>query len=390
MSLAFNPNFSDLPTTIFEVMSGLARAHDAINLGQGFPDSQGPEALRRLACDGLMTGSNQYPPMLGIPALRAAVADHYAAHQGLVLSPEHVVVTSGATEALAASFLALLSPGDEVIVLDPAYDAYRPLIARAGGIAKTITLEPPHWRLDLADIEGAITKKTRAIVLNNPMNPTGRSFSHAELMGLANICQDHDLVALCDEVWEHVRLTDQIHVSLYGLPRMAERTVKIGSAGKMFGVTGWKVGFVCAEPDIAKVIGKAHQFLTFTTPPHLQAAIAQGLGWDKAWFDGQAEGYQAAYQVLRSGLQEQGFHVLNSEATYFMCLDLHQSGIDRPALEFCLEAVKTHGVAAIPLQSLYEKPEAAPPIIRLCFAKQEAVLRDAIGRLAQARQAMSA
>jgi N-succinyldiaminopimelate aminotransferase len=390
VSLGFNPNFSNLPTTIFEVMSGLARAHDAINLGQGFPDSQGPEALRRLACDGLMTGSNQYPPMLGIPALRAAVADHYAAHQGLVLSPEHVVVTSGATEALAASFLALLSPGDEVIVLDPAYDAYRPLIARAGGIARTITLKPPHWNLELADIEGAVTNRTRAIVLNNPMNPTGRSFGRAELMGLAKICQDHDLLAICDEVWEHVRLTDQPHMSLYGVPGMAERTVKIGSAGKMFGVTGWKVGFVCAQPEIAKVIGKAHQFLTFTTPPHLQAAIAQGLGWDKAWFHGQAEGYQSAYHILRRGLMEHGFHVLDSEATYFMCLDLHQSGIDRPALEFCLEAVKTHGVAAIPLQSLYEEASEAPPIIRLCFAKQEAVLRDAIGRLAQARQAMSA
>jgi N-succinyldiaminopimelate aminotransferase len=390
VSLGFNPNFSDLPTTIFEVMSGLARTHDAINLGQGFPDSQGPEALRRLACDGLMTGSNQYPPMLGLPALRAAVADHYGAHQGLILSPEHVVVTSGATEALAASFLALLSPGDEVIVLDPAYDAYRPLIARAGGIAKTISLKPPQWHLDLADIEGAITKKTRAIVLNNPMNPTGRSFSHGELTGLAQICKDHDLVAICDEVWEHVRLTDQSHMSLYGLPGMAERTIKIGSAGKIFGVTGWKVGFVCAEPDIAKVIGKAHQFLTFTTPPHLQAAVAQALGWDKAWFEGQAHGYQAAYHVLRSGLMEQGFHVLDSEATYFMCLDLHQSGVDRPALVFCLEAVKTFGVAAIPLQSLYESPLEAPPIIRLCFAKQEAVLRDAIGRLAQARQAMSA
>ena len=164
--------------------------------------------------------------------------------------------------------------------------------------------------------------------------------------------------------------------------------MKIGSAGKMFGVTGWKVGFVCAEPDIAKVIGKAHQFLTFTTPPHLQAAVAQALGWDKAWYDEEAQGYQAAYRVLRSGLQEQGFHVLNSEATYFMCLDLQQSGIDRPALEFCLEAVESYGVAAIPLQSFYEKPEEAPPIIRLCFAKQEAVLRDAIGRLAQARRAM--
>ena len=369
-------------------MSGLARTHEAINLGQGFPDSQGPEALRRLACDGLMTGSNQYPPMLGIPALRTAVAEHYATHQGLALSPEHVVVTSGATEALAASFLALLSPGDEVIVLDPAYDAYRPLIARAGGVPRTIALKPPHWLLDLGEIEAAITSKTRAIVLNNPMNPSGRSFNHAELSGLAKLCQDHDLIAICDEVWEHVRLTDQPHVSLFGLPGMAERTVKIGSAGKMFGVTGWKVGFVCAEPAIAKVIGKAHQFLTFTTPPHLQAAVAQGLGWDKAWFDEQAAGFQAAYHLLRSGLIEQGFHVLDSQATYFMCLDLQQSGIDRPALDFCFEAVKTYGVAAIPLQSLYEKPDEAPPIIRLCFAKQEAVLHEAIGRLARARQAM--
>lgn len=388
MSMGFNSHFADLPTTIFEVMSGLARTHEAINLGQGFPDSQGPEALRRLACDGLMTGSNQYPPMLGIPALRTAVAEHYGTHQGLVFSPEHVVVTSGATEALAASFLALLSPGDEVIVLDPAYDAYRPLIARAGGVPRTVTLRPPLWQLDITEIEAAITAKTRAIVLNNPMNPTGRSFSHSELMGLAQICQDHDLIAICDEVWEHVRLTDQRHVSLFALPGMAERTVKIGSAGKMFGVTGWKVGFVCAEPAIAKVIGKAHQFLTFTTAPHLQAAVAQGLGWDKAWFEEQAAGYQAAYHLLRSGLMEQGFHVLDSEATYFMCLDLQQSGIDRSALDFCFEAVKTFGVAAIPLQSLYEKPDEAPPIIRLCFAKQEAVLREAIGRLARARQAM--
>lgn len=388
--MGFNSHFGELPTTIFEVMSGLARAHEAINLGQGFPDSQGPEALRRLACDALMTGSNQYPPMLGLPVLRAAVGDHYGTHQGLALSPEHVVVTSGATEALAASFLALLSPGDEVIVLDPAYDAYRPLIARAGGIARTVTLKPPHWRLDLAAIETAITAKTRAIVLNNPMNPTGRSFSQAELLGLAQLCQDHDLMAICDEVWEHVRLTDQAHVPLLALPGMAERTIKIGSAGKMFGVTGWKVGFVCAQPEIAKVVGKAHQFLTFTTPPHLQAAVAQGLGWDQAWFNQQADSYRVAYHVLRTGLIEHGFHVLDSEATYFMCLDLQQSGLDRPALEFCLEAVRTYGVAAIPLQSLYEMPEEAPPIIRLCFAKQEAVLREAIGRLAQARQAMLA
>jgi aspartate/methionine/tyrosine aminotransferase len=158
----------------------------------------------------------------------------------------------------------------------------------------------------------------------------------------------------------------------------------------MFGVTGWKVGFVCAQPEIAKVVGKAHQFLTFTTPPHLQAAVAEGLGWDQAWFDQQADSYRVAYHVLRTGLIEQGFHVLDSEATYFMCLDLQQSGIDRPALDFCLEAVKTFGVAAIPLQSLYEKPEEAPPIIRLCFAKQAATLREAIGRLAQARQKMLA
>ena len=388
--MGFNPHFADLPTTIFEVMSGLARTHEAINLGQGFPDSQGPEALRRLACDGLMTGSNQYPPMMGIPALRAAVADHYGTHQGLSLSPEQVVVTSGATEALAASFLALLSPGDEVIVLDPAYDAYRPLIARAGGIARTICLQPPKWQLDLAAIEAALTAKTRAIVLNNPMNPTGRSFSRGELLGLAQLCQDHDLIAICDEVWEHVRLTDNPHISLLGLPGMADRTVKIGSAGKMFGVTGWKVGFVCAEPAIAKVIGKAHQFLTFTTPPHLQAAVSEGLGWDKAWFDDQAQGYQTSYRLLRSGLIEQGFCVLDSEATYFMCLDLHQSGIERPALDFCFEAVKTFGVAAIPLQSLYERPEHAPAIIRLCFAKQEATLREAIHSLAKARHAMQA
>ena len=388
--MAFDPVFSTLPDTIFDVMSGLARTHGAINLGQGFPDGQGPEALRRAAGRALMEGSNQYPPMRGLPALRAAVADHYARHQGLSLTPDDVLVTSGATEALAAAFLALLAPGNEVIVLDPAYDAYRPLIARAGGVARAVALSPPHWRLDAGVIAAAVTSRTRAIVFNDPLNPVGRAFDAGEVAALAQLCRAHDRIAICDEVWEHIVFDGRTHHPLMAEPGMAERCVKIGSAGKIFSMTGWKVGFVMAAPALMGPIVRAHQFLTFTTPPHLQAAVAEGLGWPDAWFADMRAGFAASRDRMATGLEAAGFAVLPSEGTYFLCIDLAASGVSLDPMDFCRRAVTAFGVAAIPLAPFYADPGAAPPIIRLCFAKADATIDAGVERLAEARRVLAA
>ncbi|HEY0646882.1 aminotransferase class I/II-fold pyridoxal phosphate-dependent enzyme, partial [Phenylobacterium sp.] len=273
-----NPIFSSLPTTVFEEMSGLARSLGAINLGQGFPDDPGPEPVRAKAADLVLNGYNQYPPMAGLPELRQAVADHYNRTQGLDFEAGEITVTSGATEALAACFLGLIEPGDEVVVFQPFYDAYLPMIRRAGGVPKLVSLQPPHWRFDPAMLEAAFNERTRMVVLNNPMNPTGVVLPEEDLALLAEFCVAHDAVAVCDEVWEQVVFGNARHRPLIAFPGMRERTVKIGSAGKMFGLTGWKVGFLCAAPALTHTLARTHQFLTFTTAPNLQAAVAWGLG----------------------------------------------------------------------------------------------------------------
>ena len=270
--------YAQMPMTVFEEMSGLARTLGAVNLGQGFPDAPGPLALRQKAADAVLNGYNQYPPMVGLPELRQAVAGHYARSQGLELDwATEVTVTSGATEALAAAFLALVNPGDEVVVFQPVYDAYLPLIRRAGGVPKLVTLHPPHWRFDRAMLEAAFTERTKLVVLNNPINPAGVVLPLEDLELLAEFCMTHDAIAICDEVWEQVVFEGAHHTSMIALPGMRERTVKIGSAGKMFGLTGWKVGFLCAAPALTHGLSRAHQFLTFTTPPNLQTAVAFGL-----------------------------------------------------------------------------------------------------------------
>ena len=276
-----NPIFADLPTTVFEVMSRLARETGAVNLGQGFPDDPGPEDVRRKAADAVMTGWNQYPPMMGLPELRQAVAAHYAHHQGLSLDPDtEIMVTSGATEALAGALMALIRPGDEVVLFQPMYDAYLPLVLRAGGVPRFVRLEPPHWRFDAAMLAQAFSPRTRVVLFNNPLNPAGTVCPAEDLALLARFCVSHDVVAVCDEVWEHVVFDGLAHRPLMAEPGMRERTVKIGSAGKIFSLTGWKVGFVCADAALLRVLAKAHQFLTFTTPPNLQAAVAYGLAKD--------------------------------------------------------------------------------------------------------------
>lgn len=381
-----NPIYSSLPTTIFEEMSGLARSSGAVNLGQGFPDDPGPEAIRAKAADAVLNGYNQYPPMAGLPELRQAVAGHYARTQGLDLdAPSEVTITSGATEALAAAFLALIEPGDEVIVFQPFYDAYLPLIRRAGGVPRFVSLKPPHWRFDRATLEAAFTPRTRLVVLNNPNNPAGIVLPDEDLALLAQLCVARDVTAICDEVWEQVVFGNARHRPLIAFPGMRERCVKIGSAGKMFGLTGWKVGFLCAAPELTYSLSRAHQFLTFTTPPNLQTAVAWGLDNAQDWFRQMPRDLERSRDRLSEGLKREGFAVLASQGTYFLNIDLTGSGVAEPDRDFCLRAVKEAGVAAIPVSAFYEQ-DPVTHIVRLCFSKKDETLDAGIARLAKARE----
>lgn len=380
-----NPIFANLPTTVFEEMSGLARELGAVNLGQGFPDDPGPEAIRAKAADAVLNGYNQYPPMAGLPELRQAVAAHYGATQGLDFDwAREVTVTSGATEALAAAFLGLVQPGDEVVLFQPLYDSYLPMIRLAGGVPKLVRLEPPNWRFTREMLEAAFSPRTRFVVLNNPMNPTGVVMPEEDLALLAEFCVAHDAIAICDEVWEQVVFEGARHRPLIGFPGMRERTVKIGSAGKMFGLTGWKVGFLCAAPEITHALARAHQFLTFTTPPNLQAAVAWGLASSGDWFRTMPRDLQWSRDRLADGLRREGFAVLASQGTYFLNVDLAASGVALGDREFCLRAVREAGVAAIPVSAFYEE-RPVTSIVRLCFSKSDATLDAGIERLAKAR-----
>ncbi len=380
-----NPIFAELPTSIFEHMSSLARERGAINLGQGFPDFGWPDDVIEAAAKALRTGSNQYPPMRGLAELREAVAAHYRHHQGIDVDVGQVTVTSGATEALASSLLALIEPGDEVVLFQPLYDAYLPLVRRAGGVPRLVRLTPPGWRITEEALAEAFTERTRLVVFNNPHNPTARLFDAEELALLARFCVAHDAVALTDEVWEHLVFDGRRHIPLAALPGMAERTVKVGSAGKIFSMTGWKVGWTVAPDRLTGAIARAHQFVTFTTAPNLQSAVAFGLGKAESYFDGMRADFQATRDHLRAGLADRGFAVLSSEASYFLCVDLAESGIGVDDMRFCETAVREAGVAAIPLSAFFEQ-DPVRNVIRLCFAKKMATLDEALTRLAMARE----
>lgn len=373
-------------TTIFEHMSGLSRELGAINLGQGFPDDQGPPELIEAAAWALRGRSNQYPPSGGLPELRQAIAAFYGRRQGFPLEPEQVIVTSGATEAIAAAVFALTRPGDEVILFAPAYDAYAPLVRRAGAVPVFVPLRAPAWRYERAELERAVTPRTRALILNDPLNPIGTVASEAELAMLAELCIAHDLVAICDEVWEEVRFDHRPQRSLLARPGMAGRAVKIGSAGKLFGLTGWKIGWTCAAPELARLIGRAHQFLTFTSAPALQWAVAEGLGLPEPWFAARDAGWAASRERLRSGLAVGGYAVLANSATWFLCVDLTASGIALDDAEFAERAVREAGVAVIPVSALFEDAAAPRHIVRLCFTKGDAALDEAAGRLTAFRR----
>nr|PZN41365.1 MAG: aminotransferase [Pseudomonadota bacterium] len=376
-----NSVLAGLPTTVFEVMSRLARETGAINLGQGFPDDPGPEDVRARAADAVVNGWNQYPPMLGLPELRKAVAEHYALHQGLDLDAEsEVMITSGATEAIAGALFALIEPGDEVVLFQPMYDAYLPLVRRAGGVPRFVTLTPPHWRLTEEALAAAFSPRTKVVLFNNPLNPSAVVYGREDLALLASFCERFGAIAICDEVWEHIAFDGRRHVPLMSLPGMRERCVKIGSAGKIFSLTGWKVGFVSAAPDILRVLAKAHQFLTFTTPPNLQSAVAYGLGKEMAYFEGMRRDFARSRDRFTQGLRSLGLSVLPSEGTYFVNIDIAPLG-EEDDVAFCKRLVAERGVAAIPVSAFYHE-NPVRNVVRFCFAKKDATLDGALERLA--------
>ena len=380
-----NPLYEQMQTSVFERMSGLAAKHGAVNLGQGFPDFGWPEEILHAAVRALKEGSNQYAPSRGLPALRQAVAAHYGRHHGLELTADQVCVTSGATEALAAAILAVLSPGDEAIIFTPAYDAYAPLIRRAGATVREVSLRPPEWRIDREMLDAAIGPNTRAIIFNNPHNPTGRLYDLDELEVVAGIARGHDLVVISDEVWEHILLDDQSFTPLASLPGMAERTIKCGSAGKIFSLTGWKVGWLVASPELATLAARAHQFLTFATAPNLQAAVAFGLDEGDAWIAPMRARFARARDLMAEGLRGAGFAVLDSAATYFQCVDLQASGVALDDEAFARLAVEQAGVAVVPISAFAEQ-EPPRHLVRLCFAKQDETIERGVAALAKARE----
>ena len=380
-----NPLYENMATSVFERMSGLAAQHGAVNLGQGFPDFGWPEEVLDAAARAVKEGSNQYPPSRGLPQLREAVAAHYNRHHGLELDAGHVCVTSGATEALGAAILSSVSQGDEVIIFTPAYDCYAPMIRRAGGIVREVALKPPQWRIDRAAIDAVVTGKTRVLMLNNPHNPAGRLFGADELEAVAAVAREHDLLVISDEVWEHILLDGQEFTPLATLPGMAERTIKIGSAGKIFSLTGWKVGWMVAPPDLASVAARAHQFLTFATAPNLQAAVAFGLDEGDEWIEPMKQRFALARDRMTQGLRDAGYSVLDAASTYFLCVDLAASGISLDDETFSRRAVEEAGVAVVPLSAF---AETDPPrhMIRLCFAKRDETIDAGVEALAQARK----
>lgn len=376
-----NRIFADLPNTIFDVMSQAARDLNAINLGQGFPEDPGPLDVREKAADAVVNGYNQYPSMMGIPELRQAVAKHYAHWHGLQLEPmSEVMVTSGATEALTGAILGLVEPGDEVLLFQPMYDSYVPIVRLAGGIPKFIRLEPPHWLLPEEAIRKAITPKTKYVIFNNPLNPAAVVYPRENIEMLARICQEFDLIAICDEVWEHVVFDGREHIPLISIPGMRDRTVKIGSAGKIFGLTGWKIGFVCAAPHILRVLTKSHQFITFTTAPNLQVAVAYGLGKADDYFLNMRADLARSRDRLSDGLAKIGFPVLKSQGTYFVNVDLAPLGLNETDEAFCKRLVHDHKVAAIPVSAFYEVDHVTS-VVRFCFSKKDATLDTALERL---------
>ncbi|HUR76103.1 MAG TPA: pyridoxal phosphate-dependent aminotransferase [Sporichthya sp.] len=373
-----------LGTTIFAEMSALAVSTGAINLGQGFPDTDGPTEIVEAVVRALRSGTaNQYPPAPGIPALRTAISEHGRRFWGLDYDPDaEVLVTTGATEAIAAAVLGLVNPGDEVIAFEPWYDSYAATIAMAGGVRRAVTLRAPDFALDADELRAAVSRRTTAILLNTPHNPTGRVLSPAEVAAVAEVAVEHDLVVISDEVYEHL-VFDGEHVPISSLPGMRERTVRISSAGKTFSFTGWKIGWACGPAELLAAVRTAKQFLSYVSGAPFQPAVALALGLPDSYYASFRDGLRDRRDQLSAGLAELGFGVMPAAGTYFVTTDVHPLGYS-DGLEFCRELPHKAGVVAIPLSLFYDNPEAGRSLVRWAFCKRPEVLDAALERLRDA------
>ncbi len=381
-----NPRLFGFGTTVFAEMSALAQKTGAINLGQGFPDTDGPREVADAAAHAVLNGPNQYPPLLGQPGLRAAVAEHQKRFYGLEYDADtEVLITAGATEAIAGAMFALCDHGDEVITFEPSYDSYSASISMAGAHKRTVLLDAPDYSFDVAALRRAAGSKTRAILLNTPHNPTGKVFTRTELESVAQVAIEHDLVVVSDEVYEHM-VFDGEHIPIASLPGMRERTISIGSAGKTFSFTGWKVGWLTAPEPLRDAVMVAKQFLTFVNAAPLQPAVEIGLRLGDAYFDGIRTDLLAKRDRLEAGLAGVGFDVHHTEGTYFLTADIthlaRRSGLPDTSIDFCLALPEAAGVVAVPSEVFYETKAAGRRLIRFAFCKKDAVLDEAIHRLA--------
>jgi N-succinyldiaminopimelate aminotransferase len=379
-----NRRLAEFGTTIFAEMSALAQRTGSINLGQGFPDTDGPQEIREAAVRALREGrGNQYPPGPGVPELRAAVAAHQERRYGLAYDPDsEVLVTAGATEAIAAALLALVEPGDEVIALEPYYDSYAACIAMAGGTRVPVTLRPDGgaFRLDLDELRAAVTGRTRLLLINTPHNPTGTVLSRAELTAIAELAVERDLLVVTDEVYEHLVFDDAEHVPLATLPGMRERTVTIGSAGKTYSFTGWKVGWITAAAALVTAVRSAKQYLTYVASGPFQYAVAEALALPDDYLAAFRTDMQAKRDLLAAGLAEAGFGVFRPAGTYFVTTDIRPLG-ESDGFAFCRSLPERAGVVAIPNAVFYDHREEGAPFVRFAFCKQPAVLAEAVKRL---------
>ena len=360
--------------TIFATMTALAIENDAVNLGQGFPDSDGPQRMLEIAQENIAGGNNQYAPLRGVPELVSAIADTYSVPQ------DHVVVTAGATEAITATVLGLVEPGQEVIVLEPYYDAYIAAVALADASRVPVPLKASgnSWDIDVDAVRAAVTNQTAMVIINTPHNPTGSVFSREALTELAELCVEKDLVVLADEVYENLAFGTE-HVSIASLPGMASRTVTVSSAAKSFNCTGWKTGWAIAEPKLLDGVIKAKQFTTFVSTTPFQPAVAHALRYEQEWLDGMVSELEECRGFLVEGLEKLGFHVHDTGGTYYVVADVSPTGMS--GVEYCMQLPETKGVAAIPLAAFTDNPEPWKNKVRFAFCKRPEVIREAVRRL---------